>query len=119
MYQENQIFEETYPPEAAEWCNESDKYHIEEIEPDGETKRFQIVANATWIPTVEEQIAFLKASLESTDYISAKMNDEIVNCGSITDLLAVAASFKGKYGDVIKQRQEWRDKINELQEQEV
>ena len=40
-----QIFEDEYPPEAAEWCNEGQVYHIDEIEPDGETRRFQIVEN--------------------------------------------------------------------------
>lgn len=44
-FYEGQIFEEEYPPEAAEWCNEGREFHIDEIESDGKTQRFQIVKN--------------------------------------------------------------------------
>lgn len=37
-----QIFEEMYPPEAAEWCNESGDCFVEELETENETRRFQI-----------------------------------------------------------------------------
>ena len=39
-----QIFENEYPPEAAEWCNESGKAYIEQIEPANDVRRFQIIA---------------------------------------------------------------------------
>lgn len=70
---------------------------------------------AVYSPQPEKEIARLKEKLSDTDYISSKMNDEIMNCTSIVDILSVTASFKAKYGDIIKQRQEWRNKINELQ----
>lgn len=38
-----QIFVDTYPPEAAEWCNGNRAYIIE-VEKDGEHRQFQIVA---------------------------------------------------------------------------
>lgn len=37
-----QIFEEIYPPEAAQWCNENGNY-ITEIETINEVRRFQIL----------------------------------------------------------------------------
>lgn len=47
-----QVFEGEYPPEAAIWCNEIGKVHIEEIEPVDDVQRFQIVANPE--PTDDE-----------------------------------------------------------------
>ena len=38
-----QTFVDTYPPEAAEWCNGNRAYIIE-VEKDGEHRQFQIVA---------------------------------------------------------------------------
>jgi len=49
----SQIFTGEYPPEAAEWCNNSGTYHIEEIAPENSQRRFQIVENPQ--PTSEEQ----------------------------------------------------------------
>lgn len=37
------IFEGVYPPEAAVWCNAGGEAYIEEIEPMGSVRRFQIV----------------------------------------------------------------------------
>ena len=47
-----QIFEETYPPEAAVWCNKQGNYYIEEIDSLEGKRRFQIVAVPE--PTPEE-----------------------------------------------------------------
>ncbi|NCU30776.1 hypothetical protein EOM57_03135, partial [Candidatus Saccharibacteria bacterium] len=57
QFYENQIFEETYPPEAAEFCNNSqlteNRFHIAEIEPTtGGVRRFQILRNPE--PTAAE-----------------------------------------------------------------
>lgn len=38
-----QYFIDTYPPDAAEWCN-GNRAYIKEIEKDGEHRQFQIVA---------------------------------------------------------------------------
>ena len=48
----SQIFIGEYPPEAAQWCNDSGTYHIEEIEAHDGHRRFQIVENPQ--PTPEE-----------------------------------------------------------------
>lgn len=115
MFEEGQVFEETYPPEAAEWCNGTGAHHIEEIEPDGETRRFKIVANAEWVPTAEERIAVLQMQLESTDYIAAKAMDALISCDSITGFLSTMAAFREQYGDKIDARRKWREEINSLQ----
>lgn len=102
-FQENQIFEGAYPPEAAEWCNEGGIYHIEEIEPLDGVRRFQIVKTVLPAPTVEEQISILQAQLTATDYVVIK--------------IAEGAATREEYEDVIAQREEWRAQINALQEQ--
>lgn len=52
-YEIGQIFEGIYPPEAADWCNNNDAY-IDEIEPQGTTRRFQIKEQEPYVPTQEE-----------------------------------------------------------------
>lgn len=53
-FEAGQIFEITYPPEAAQWCNANNAY-IEEIEKQDGKRRFQIVAIPE--PTAEEVAA--------------------------------------------------------------
>lgn len=90
-FYENQIFEEFYPPEAADFCNDSqmteNRFHIAEIDSitreeqdeDGNTatktiRRFQIVRNAE--PTADEitkqRISELENYLNSTDWYAVR-----------------------------------------------
>lgn len=66
-----QIFEETYPPEAAVWCNQHGDRYITELEKDGAKRRFQIVAVPE--PTTEEIAAQVRAKrdalLAETDFL--------------------------------------------------
>ena len=52
IFEPSQIFVGEYPPEAAEWCNDSGTYYIKEIAPENGHRRFQIVENPQ--PTPEE-----------------------------------------------------------------
>lgn len=54
-FEPSQIFVGEYPPEAAEWCNDSGTYYIKEIAPENGHRRFQIVENPQ--PTPEELAA--------------------------------------------------------------
>ena len=119
-FYENQIFEQEYPPEAAEFCNNSqmteNRFHIAEIdsitreEQDEEgnpiTKticRFQIVRNAE--PTANElnerRISELEFYLNSTDWYVVRRTDTGVEIPP----------------DVEAARQEARDEISTLREQ--
>lgn len=90
-FYENQIFEQEYPPEAAEFCNNSqlteNRFHIAEIESitrdeqddDGNTtaktiRRFQVVRNPE--PTTNElnerRISELETYLNSTDWYAVR-----------------------------------------------
>lgn len=67
-----QIFEETYPPEAAVWCNSHGDRYITELEKGENGKRqFQIVAVPE--PTTEEIAAQVRAKrdalLAETDFL--------------------------------------------------
>lgn len=68
-YYINQIFTDTYPPEAAAWCNANHAY-IEEIDPVDGVRRFQIVAVPE--PTFEEQIAAAYADFDAR--VEARLN---------------------------------------------
>lgn len=98
-----QVFEGMYPPEAAQWCNEGQVYHLTEIDPSNGFRRFQIVENEEWLPSVEEQILILQGRLAATDYVVIK--------------IAEGAATREEYEDVIEQREQWRVEINALQEQ--
>ena len=58
-----QIFSPEYPPEAADWCNQRGDCYITELEPEGEVRRFRIVAIPE--PMLEEVKAWKLAELES------------------------------------------------------
>lgn len=66
-----QLFEETYPPEAAVYCNSHGDRYITELEKDGDKRRFQIVAVPE--PTTEEIAAQVRARrdalLAETDFL--------------------------------------------------
>lgn len=66
-----QVFEETYPPEAAVWCNSHGDRYITELEKDGDKRRFQIEAVPE--PTTEEIAAQVRAKrdalLAETDFL--------------------------------------------------
>ena len=64
-----QIFENKYPPEAAQWCNENGAF-IEEIAKVGTTRRFQI--SAVPAPTAEELAAqeLAQAKAERAEAVS-------------------------------------------------
>lgn len=60
------------------------------------------------------KIENLKAQLAETDYISAKMNDAIMSCTTVEEILQVNKEFNEKYGDILAERQYLRDEINRL-----
>ncbi len=77
-YYIGQIFENEYPPEAADFCNASQgsntPCYIKEIEPDGEVRRFQIVENEK--PSEDDikrdRIMELESYLSSTDWYAVR-----------------------------------------------
>lgn len=102
-----QIFEEEYPPEAANFCNNSQNTenpcYIKEIEPLDGKRRFQIVANEQ--PTEEEirqqRIMELESYLSSTDWYAVRYAETGVEIPQ----------------DIRTQRQSAREEISRLREE--
>jgi len=120
QFYENQIFEETYPMEAADFCNNSqsteNRFYIAEIDPvtrdeqdeEGNTtakaiRRFQIVRNPE--PTTnelnEQRISELEYYLNSTDWYAVRYAETGVEIPV----------------DIKTARQAARDEISALREQ--
>ncbi len=59
-------------------------------------------------------ISDLQAYLAETDYISAKAMDSLLGCTETSEMLSVMSAFKSEYSETISERQECRDRINEL-----
>lgn len=106
-YYIGQIFEDMYPSEAAEWCNNNNAM-IVEIEPSGDVRRFQIQAIPE--PTPEEikqrRIAQLKAELDATDY-------KIIKC---SEYQLTGLELPYDIAVLHAQRQALRDEINQLEQ---
>lgn len=105
-YYIGQIFDEMYPSEAAEWCDNNNAVMFE-IEPENDVRRFQIqeVPEPTEEETKQRRIAELKAELDSTDY-------KIIKCSECS-LAGVELPY-----DIVAlhtQRQAIRDEINRLE----
>lgn len=61
-------------------------------------------------PSSEQRILELKQKLAETDYVVAKIAES-----QITGI-ALNSDDAERYADIITQRQQWRDQINELEE---
>lgn len=96
MYKDN-MNEEEYS-QVAEWCNNEQKYHIEDL-----GVYYAIVENSQ--PTEEElkqaRISELKAKLSATDYVVIKINEGVATIE--------------EYAEVLANRKSWREEINELE----
>lgn len=114
-YYIGQIFDEMYPPEAAEWCNNNNAV-IDEIEPQIDTeleievRRFKIQEKPEPTPPTPEEIkkqriAELKTELNSTDY-------KIIKC---SEYQLAGIDLPYDVAELHTQRQTLRDEINELE----
>lgn len=99
-----QIFEGSYPPEAAYFCNANNAF----IDVIGE-RRYEIkeVPGPTEEEIKQARIAELKGQLDSTDYVIIKIAE--------ADTTEEQAQLREHYAEVITNRKAWRAEINELQ----
>jgi chromosome segregation ATPase len=61
------------------------------------------------------RIQALKMQLLETDYISAKLADKLAACSCSEEVNKVLSGFNSQYSDILTQRQQWRNEINELE----
>lgn len=96
----NQIFENTYPPEAAQWCNANGAY-IEEIEVVEGVRRFQIVGIPE--PTFEEQVEAAYKSFDSlvekrlNDFAATRRYASIYTASNYKDSHIAKYAIEGQY----------------------
>ena len=69
----------------------------------------ELVHDPRPIPT-DQKIADLKQKLASTDYVAIKVYETMVTGESLPE------EDVTRYADIISQRQQWRQQINELEE---
>ena len=98
----NQIFYENKYNEACNFAFENN-YTIKEIEADENGRRFQIVEipQPTESELAQQEIQELKQKLFDTDYQAIKFAEGLITAE--------------EYAQTKAQRQEWRDRINELE----
>ena len=103
MIQENEMFEYSQYKEACESLNESQK--IEYVGTINGVRKYKIVKipEPTDKEIAEQEISILKQKLNDTDYQAIKYAE-----GLISD---------ADYAKIKAQRQEWRDRINELEKE--
>lgn len=72
----NQIFTESYPPEAAVWCNKNNA-HIEELKTKAGVRRFKIVTTPepARAEVIKARVNELQAYLNSTDWYVIRYAD--------------------------------------------
>ena len=67
---------------------------------------------------VDEEIFDLEQKLNSTDYIMARMLEEIMALNSpltfIADIIKIFKAYATKYKDTLSNRKTWRERIEEL-----
>ena len=107
-FEAGQIFENTYPPEAAQWCNDS-KAYIEEIEKLNGVRRFRIVGIPE--PTQEEVNAQTQASLTSA--VQKVLDTEAQKLGydSCLSVCSYVETGVQKFDDEGKAFRAWRSAV--------
>lgn len=65
------------------------------------------------------EINALKSLLNNSDYQIIKLMESLASCTTAVSLLAALKEFTVTFGELVTKRQQWRAKINELEEQLV
>ena len=107
----NQIFDNTYPPEAAQFCNQNG-YVIKEIEKQGTVRRFQIqeVPAPTQTDLNRQELAELESWMTANDYKQFKYLR-----GEYTD--EEWAEIKAEFHTKASRISELRELLNEGEQQ--
>ena len=83
-----------------------------------ETKKAEYDAAKTK-EKIEERKSELHKLLNESDYLVARTFEQVMSCTNpltfITDVIAIVTNFSAKYGDVIANRQTWRDELEAME----
>lgn len=70
---------------------------------------------AVYRPTRAKQIIELKHKLAETDYIASKAIESIIGAKDVVSLISTLKRIGDEYAETLKNREEWRANINELE----
>lgn len=105
-FQINQIFEKTYPLEAAVWCNENNAF-IEELDSVGDIRQFQIKEIVVHEPTAEEIQDLLTAKVQAyLDATAQKLGYD--SCLSVCSYVDTGVAKFDEDGDAFRK---WRSAV--------
>lgn len=93
-----------------------ERVEIEEVN-DAEGNLQYLLSHCRKIPKEQidlEAVNRAEQNLKESDYISSKFGDALMQCESIEEMFETIQTFKKKYGNIITNRKEWRNTINEL-----
>lgn len=83
-----------------------------------EVKKAEMVATEQQ-KAIDEEIADLKQKLNESDYIVANTFEQVMSLDNaltfVADFIKIMADFRKKYADLIINRKNWRDRIEELE----
>ena len=83
-----------------------------------ETRKVEYEATKSKSAT-EERKAELHKLLNESDYLVDRTFEQVMSCTNpltfITDVIAIVTNFSAKYGDVIANRQTWRDELEAME----
>lgn len=65
--------------------------------------------------SAEQRISELKLNLKNTDYIAAKAMDSVLLSQTLNGDTSSLSLIAEEYSYILKQRQSWRDEINDLE----
>lgn len=86
-----------------------------------DTKKAEYEASKSKRAT-EERKAELHKLLDESDYLVDRTFEQVMSCTNpvtfITDVIAIVTKFASKYGDVIANRQTWRDELEAMEASE-
>lgn len=83
-------------------------------------QEYQRILKAEQKQKDEAEIAELEQKLNETDYIIARWGEEIVSLSNpvtwIADVIKINLKYSKQYAEALKNRKEWRARIEELKE---
>ena len=86
-----------------------------------DNKKAEYEASKSKAKTEERKLELHKL-LDESDYLVDRTFEQVMSCTNpvtfITDVIAIVTKFSSKYGEVIANRQTWRDELEKLEKDE-
>lgn len=81
--------------------------------------RYNLLLESEQVKSNEKEVKTLKEKLNESDYIVARAFEEVMSLTNpltwVADVIKIMLKYSSKYKDVIADRKNWRERIEELQ----